>query len=106
MTRKSQSNAVIAFFQMRLAVFRQTDEQVSRRHAGDRFVGRYPVSDEAIPDWQFALLSVAAYGRSNPKRRPMPAGTIIGARIHRIREPIIRLFRKTAGSEHLMLTAN
>lgn len=97
MTQKSQSNAVIAFFQMRLAVFRQTDKQVFRRHAGDRtLVGPYPVSDEAIPDWQFALLSVAAYGRSNPKRRPMPAGTIIGALIHRIREPIIRLFRKTA----------
>jgi hypothetical protein len=96
MPKQTFWGAVVAFVKMRIAVFRQTEKQVFRRRGGDRtLVGPYPVSDEAILAWQFALLSVAAYGRSNPKRQPMPQGTIVGALIHRVTERTIRLFRKT-----------
>lgn len=60
---------------MRIEAFRQTKGQVFERHPGDRaLVGPYPVKEEAQRDWQFALLSVAAYGRSHPDRPPAPAG--------------------------------
>jgi hypothetical protein len=67
--------AITAFVQMRLAAFRQNPGQVFKRKAGDRLLaGPYSVKEEAAADWEFALLSVAAYGRSKPKRHPLPAG--------------------------------
>jgi pimeloyl-ACP methyl ester carboxylesterase len=69
MNEKSTVGAIAAFFRMRHVAFRQTPEQVFKRKAGDRLLtGPYPVEEEAVADWQFALLSVAAYGRSKPKR--------------------------------------
>ena len=66
---------IIAFVRMRIAAARQTPSQVFQRKPGDRFLsGPLLAVDEARDEWQFALLSVAAYGRSNPKRRAIPAG--------------------------------
>jgi hypothetical protein len=76
MTQTSPPSAISTFVQMRLAAFGQTPEQVFKRKAGDRLLtGPYPVKEEAAADWQFALLSVAAYGRSEPKRKAIPTGT-------------------------------
>jgi hypothetical protein len=81
------------FIRMRIAAFRQTPEQVFRRDPGDRsLVGPYPARDEAALDWQFALLSVAAYGRSAPKRHALPAGASMArtlANAWRLRKPRI-----------------
>jgi hypothetical protein len=79
-------SAITVFVQMRLAAFRQTPEQVFKRKAGDRLLsGPYPVKGEAIVDWQFALLSVAAYGRSEPKRGLI--GTLMDLWKHRTLTP-------------------
>ena len=78
MAQTSSGNLILDYLRMRVAVFRQTPDQVFKRQAGDRsLTGPYPVRDEAQLDWQFALLSVAAYGRSNPKRPPVPAGASV-----------------------------
>ncbi len=75
MVQRSPSSAIADFIRMRIAVYNQKSHEVFKRNAGDRLlVGPYPASDEAILDWEFALLSVAAYGRSNPQRQPIPAG--------------------------------
>ena len=96
MTKNSLLSTVTDFIRMRIAVFGQKPCQVFRRNAGDRsLVGPYPAQAEAVADWQFALLSVAAYGRSNPERRPMPAGTVIGALLHMVVETIIRIWNRT-----------
>jgi hypothetical protein len=96
MTRNSPLITVADFIRMRIAVFRQKPDQVFRRNAGDRsLVGPYPAREEAVADWQFALLSVAAYGRSNPERRPMPAGTAIGAIQHMVVETVMRTWKRT-----------
>ena len=71
----NEAGGAIAWIRMRIAVFRQKPNQVFRRHPGDRsLVGPYPVAEEARKDWEFAVLSVAAYGRSDPKRQPVKAG--------------------------------
>jgi len=75
MAEGTPRGGVVAWICMRIAAFRQTAAQVFKRNTGDRaLVGPCPVKQEARLDWQCALLSVAAYGRSDPKRHPTPAG--------------------------------
>ena len=75
MPQGTRGGGFIAWLRMRIIAFRQTPDQVFRRNAGSRsLVGPYPVEDSARRDWQFAMLSVAAYGRSHPKRDPLPVG--------------------------------
>jgi hypothetical protein len=77
MPRGTAHAGLMAWLRMRVAAFRQTPDQIFRRNAGDRsLTGPYPVQDSARRDWQYALLSVAAYGRSNPKRRSAKAGDV------------------------------
>ncbi len=65
----------VAWLKMRVTVFCQTHDEVFRRNAGSRsLVGPFPVVSSARRDWQFAMLSVAAYGRSHPKRHSLPIG--------------------------------
>jgi hypothetical protein len=76
MAQISSPNAITAFVQMRLAALEQTPEQVFERKPGDRMLsGPYLAKKEAEADWQFSLLSLAAYGRSEPKRKAIPKGT-------------------------------
>lgn len=75
MPRGTADADLITWLRMRVAAFRQTPDQIFRRNAGDRsLTGPYPVRDSAWRDWKYALLSVAAYGRSYPQRHPTPAG--------------------------------
>jgi hypothetical protein len=93
MAQEASGSGIIAWLRVRVAVFRQTPAQVFERHAGDRsLVGPYPVREAAHRNWQFALLSVAAYGRSHPVRAATPAGMRIVRSIkhkwrHRNSEP-------------------
>jgi hypothetical protein len=75
MSERTAGRGLMGWLRMRVAVFNQTPDQIFRRNAGDRsLTGPYPVEESARRDWQYAMLSVAAYGHSNPKRRPTPAG--------------------------------
>jgi hypothetical protein len=83
-TSEAPFSVIRAFFRTRIAVFKQTHNQVFKRNPGDRMlVGPYPVEEEAAADWQFAMLSVAAYGRSNPDRQPSTMRSQIGAILQR-----------------------
>ena len=75
----------VSYVRMRIAVFRQKPNEVFRRNPGGRtLVGPYPVQADAVADWEFALLSVAAYGRSAPKTTAAPAGTVTGLVLHAV----------------------
>ncbi len=63
------------FIRTRIEAFRQTPAQVFQRVPGDRMLsGPTPALPKAQEEWQFAMLSVAAYGRSDPAQKPLPAG--------------------------------
>lgn len=57
------------------AAFNQTDSQVFVREPGQRFLtGPHPVLPQAQRDWQFALISEAAYRRSLSRGRAFTSG--------------------------------
>lgn len=52
------------------SAFEQAPEQVFSREPGERFLGHpRPVAEEAVKDWQFALISEAAYRRSLSRKQ-------------------------------------
>jgi hypothetical protein len=66
-------STLFSSLRMRIAAFQQKPNEVFKRDPGQHALhGPFPVKPEAHDDWQFALLSVAAYGRSEPKRHSIP----------------------------------
>jgi hypothetical protein len=75
MVDQSLKDGFMSFIRTRIAAARQTPTQIFQRVPGERLLsGPLPALPEAQEEWQFALLSVAAYGRSAPEKAPLPAG--------------------------------
>jgi hypothetical protein len=70
MAWKTVSGAVAIILISGCSAFEQTPEQVFSREPGERFLGHpRPVVEEAVKDWQFALISEAAYRRSLSRKQ-------------------------------------
>jgi Lipase (class 3) len=67
---------------IRCSAYRQTADQVFVREPGERLLsGPHPVAEEAEKDWQFAMLSDAAYGRIPVQGQTPPVPTPVSVTV-------------------------